>query len=995
MKELNTNFDQEVRSRGEKIFSQLEDSGQSIFNKDWWYGKIMDWSMKDEGFKTQMFRFVDVLPNLHDSSEVTRHLKEYFKDAEGQLAGLFSFGLGLGSLAPGLLASAIKKNVSQMAKMFITGESPEDALPLLVKARKQKIGFTADLLGEATLSEKEALEYQSRYIDLIQKLATASQNWAEDETLDRDSLGAIPKVNISVKLSSLYSQIKLAAWEDSVLQLKTRLRPIFSLAKDRGVFINVDMEQYGLKDLTLQVFRELLLEPEFKTYPHFGIVIQAYLRDSHKDLEGLIQFAQERGTPLSVRLVKGAYWDFETIHAEQQGWPIPVYTNKKESDWNFERCATTALKAYPKIKLAAGSHNVRSLSAVIVSAEQLGLPKSAFEIQMLFGMADAIKASFVKEGFRVREYATIGDLIPGMAYLVRRLLENTSNESFLRSKFSENVATETLLKNPADGLQPSNGQLKKRPGVFVNEPLLDFALPEVRKNLIEALGQLERRLEKSALAVGPIINGRKEKTSDIYLRDNPSQPNQKVAEVQMATIEQAETAVQSAKRAFKTWSRTSPELRSEKLHQLAQLMRQKRFELIAIEILETGKPWAEADGDIAEAIDFCEFYADEMQRLGKPEQVGFVAGESSHYHYQPRGVALIIAPWNFPLAILCGMSVAALVTGNTALIKPAEQSSLIAERMFELMLEAGFPSEVIQFLPGRGEVIGRYLVAHKDIHLISFTGSKNVGLEIIRQSAQVERGQKFVKRCLVEMGGKNAIIVDSDADLDEAVTGVVYSAFGFSGQKCSACSRVIVVEEVYERFVERLAEATRSVRVLAAKDPRAYLGPVVDQEAQARILSTIEKNKSLYKVLVQTEAPSKGYFVPPTIFLDVPWDSELAQEEIFGPVLAVIRAKNLQQAIEIANSTQYALTGGLYSRSPMNIEKVKAEFECGNLYINRGITGALVGRHPFGGHKLSGLGSKTGGKDYLAQHMEPRVITENTMRRGFAPTAETTINELK
>jgi RHH-type transcriptional regulator, proline utilization regulon repressor / proline dehydrogenase / delta 1-pyrroline-5-carboxylate dehydrogenase len=991
-------FDLEVRACGEKIFSALEVEGQSIFNRDWWYGKIMDWSMRDEHFKTQMFRFVDVLPNLTDSSDVTRHLKEYFRDAEGQLAGLFSFGLGIGSFAPGLLAATVKKNVTQMAKMFITGESPKEALPALAKARKNGIAFTADLLGEATLSESEAQEYNERYVELIDALAQAAPSWPDHPILDHDDQGPIPKVNVSVKLSSLYSQIKVAAWDETTTALKDRLRPLFKRAMDKNVFINVDMEQYALKDLTLQVFSELVLEPELSRYPHFGIVIQAYLRDSLTDTEHLVEVARRRGTPFSVRLVKGAYWDYETIHAHQQGWAIPVYTNKKESDWNFEQCAKIILTAHPHLKLAAGTHNVRSMAAVMVTAQKLGLPKRAYEIQMLFGMADAIKAALVKDGVRVREYATIGDLIPGMAYLVRRLLENTSNESFLRSKFADNVSTDSLLRNPGDSLSPSSNQHLDTEGVFRNEPLWDFAVEKNRAEITGALKKLRETLQKGPILVRPTVDGRPvdaPKDADYHVRDNPSRPTEKIAKVQMASPIDCEAAVKSAAAAFSTWSKSEVKDRTQVLRKLAQLFRRDRASLIATEILETGKPWSEADGDIAEAIDFCEYYAGEMDRLGRPDRVSFVQGESSFYHYQGRGVCLVIAPWNFPLAILCGMAVGALVTGNTVLLKPAEQSSLIAERLYKLLLEAGAPANTVQFLPGRGEVVGRHLVAHKDVSLISFTGSKSVGLEIIKQSAVVLPGQKFVKRCLIEMGGKNAIIVDSDADLDEAVAGVLYSAFGYAGQKCSAASRVIVLQEVFDRFAARLKEAVKSLRVLPAEDPRAALGPVIDREAYDRITKTVERFKSAHKVLVETDAPAaadsataNGYFVPPTVFADVPWDSELAQEEIFGPVVAMIRAKDLDDALRIANSTAYALTGGVFSRSPANIEKVKTHFECGNLYVNRGITGAMVGRHPFGGHKLSGLGSKTGGKDYLIQHMEPRVVTENTLRRGFAPAEE-------
>lgn len=976
-------INKEIIETGKNIFQAMEDESQSIFNKDWWYGRIMDWSMKNQDFKVKMFRFVDVLPYLNSSSEVTKHLKEYFSDENGDLPKIFGFGLGLGSLAPGLLSGAIKKNVTEMAKMFITGENPEEALTVLRKARKNKLGFTADILGEATLSEKEALEYQRRYMDLIEWLAKDTVQWTPDAQLDQDQWGEIPKVNVSVKLSSLYSQIKTQAWEESAKILCERLDPIFQTAMKSNVFINLDMENYDLKDLTLDVFKQMLMKPEYKNYPHWGIVIQAYLRDSHEDVKMLSDFAKKRGVPFTVRLVKGAYWDFETIISDQRHWPIPVYTNKKESDANYELCTETLLTNHKYIKAAFGSHNVRSIAAAIVMAQKLGLSKNAFEIQMLYGMAEPIKKSLVRMGYRVREYAPVGELIPGMAYLVRRLLENTSNESFLKSKFADNASTESLLSSPHENLE-TTPSIKQKNG-FYNEPLLDFTVKENRDKMLSQLQKLKTDKPKTYPVV---INGKEIKSLKTIQSINPAQPTHILANVCAATQEDAENAINVAHNAYTSWSKVPALKRAELVDKLADIILKRRFELNAIEVLESGKPWIEADGDITEAIDFCRYYARDMRELTKPQRAGHVAGELSLYHYQPRGVCLVIAPWNFPLAILTGMVAAAAVTGNTVVMKPAEQSSLIAAKLMEMVQEAGFPKDVISFLPGIGEEIGPFLTSHPKVEIIAFTGSKAVGLDILKKSANVLPGQKNVKKCIIEMGGKNAMIIDSDADLDEAVAAAVYSAFGFQGQKCSALSRAIVLEEIYEKFLGRLAEAAGSIKVLPPENPQCFVGPVVDKDAYERIMRTIESAKSSSKMIFQSKVPSEGYFVPPTIFADVDPKSSLAQNEVFGPVLAVIKAKDIDDALRIANDTEYGLTGGLFSRSPANIEKIKNEFEVGNLYINRTITGAMVERHPFGGFKMSGVGSKTGGPDYLRQFMEPRVITENTMRRGFAPTEE-------
>lgn len=980
-----TSTQSEIVAKGQSILDGMETDSKSLFNKDWWYGQIMDWSMKNENFKTQMFRFVDVLPYLNSGSEVARHLKEYFAENGEKLPPVFNFGLGMGSLAPGLLAGAVKKNVTQMAKMFITGETPADALPVLKKARSNGLTFTVDLLGEATLSESEAADYSKRYLQLIQWLAQDARSWDTHPVLDNDENGEIPKVNVSVKVSSLYSQIHETAWEHSIEVLKERLRPIFRSAIENKVFVNIDMEQFSHKNLTLDVFEQILMEEEFKTWPHFGIVIQAYLRDSKDDILRLADFARKRGAAFTVRLVKGAYWDFEVINSKQKGWPIPVFTNKAESDVNFETCAKTLIENYPHIRFAIGSHNVRSIAASLVMAENAGLPKEAVEIQMLYGMADQIKRSFIKQGYRVREYATVGELIPGMAYLVRRLLENTSNESWLKNKFADNTSAEELLADPMIRMTPSSAEVSKKPDLFYNHAPLDFAIENHRNLFLKALSDVKKSFPQN---VPLVIGGKEIKLKSAMIRHNPSFPEQNLAQVSLASVEDCEKAIQTAKEKFKVWSKTPADKRADYLDKVADLIDQNRFELCAVEVHEVGKTWEESDGDICEAIDFCRYYAKEMRRLGQPFRTGHAPGELSLYHYQGKGVAAVIAPWNFPLAILVGMTVSCLVTGNTVVMKPAEQSSLTAYKFMKILKAAGIPDGVVNFLPGQGEVVGEYMTGHKDIDIISFTGSQQVGLNIIQKTAQTQVGQKGVKKCVIEMGGKNAVIIDSDADLDEAVAGIVYSAFGFQGQKCSACSRAIVLDGIYDRFVERLVEATRSLHVGASEDPTSFMGPVVDQEAQTKIQGIIERATSESKLAFQGGVPAIGHFVPPTIFTEVDPNSELAQQEIFGPVLAVIRAKDMNQALDIANGTAFALTGGLYSRSPANIELVKENFEVGNLYINRGNTGAIVERHPFGGYKMSGVGSKTGGPDYLIQFMDPRVVTENTMRRGFAPPEE-------
>lgn len=987
-----SNLQSQIEAKGQEIFKTVGGDSQSLFNKDWWYGKIMDWSMRNPAFKTQMFRFVDVLPTLNSGSDVARHLKEYFAEEGDSLPSVFNFGLGLGSLAPSLMAGAIKKNVTQMAKMFITGENPSEAITVLKNSRKNKMTFTIDILGEACLSETEALEYKTRYLELMDWMCKETKSWSPEALVDTDHRGAIPQVNISVKITALYSQIHPEAWDHSIQKVKEQLRPIFKKAKDNFVFINVDMEKYHIKDLTIEVFKQLLMEDEFKDYPHLGIVIQAYLRDSKKDVLGLIDFAKKRGTPFSIRLVKGAYWDYETIGAKQKSWPIPVYTEKAHSDINYEECTRLMLENNKHIGLAIASHNVRSIAHAMAYAEELKLPKNSFEIQMLYGMADPFKKSIVRQGYRLREYCPVGELIPGMSYLVRRLLENTSNESFLRSKFADNVAETALLIDPKSKVSTPpptlENTLPARTGrTFDNLAPYDFSRLEHRQAVEKALAQFKQKnLNKKW--TGAIDN--QWLTAQNWMPSiNPSTA-QSLGDIGLATTEQAEAALKSAHKAYPAWTRTAAQERSALIHRVADILERDRNEIIACQILEAGKTWKEADGDLGEAVDFCHYYAEEMKKLAIPRKVGVAPAEVNLYSMQGRGVVTVIAPWNFPLAILAGMVAGAVVTGNTVVMKPAEQTSITAYYLMKAFIEAKTPPGVVNMLTGLGEVVGEYLVTHPLTSMICFTGSKEVGLNILKKAAVVHPGQRHIKRCMTELGGKNAIIIDSDADLDEAVVGVLYSAFGFQGQKCSACSRVIVLEEVYDRFTNRLIESTRSIDVGSSEDPHMFMGPVIDKDAYDRIKNYIEIGKTEAQLAFQGHVPTsgpnaEGYFVGPTIFTNVSPQSKIAQDEIFGPVLSIIKVKSLDEALQVANDTDYALTGAFYSRSPGNIERVREEFNVGNLYINRGSTGALVERHPFGGFKLSGGGSKTGGPDYLLQFMDPKVVTENTLRRGFAP----------
>lgn len=983
MQNLNKASEEEVIAFGHELFNVLKKSSHNLFDPNNLTEKFLSWGMKDEELKIALFRFVDVLANLSDASSVIRHVQEYFEPLRGKVPDLLLKGLSISpdSLTSKVISRAIQQQIKYVAKRFIVGDSASNALDTLKKLNQKEIAFTVDLVGESAVSEFEANIYKNSYLDLINTLTEKCKNWTVPQHISNHRNGP-NLINISVKLSALYSQAKPVATNYSVNKIIEKLHEILAAAKAKNAFVYLDMEDCAFTEITLEVFKKILLLPEFKDYPKFGIVLQAYLKRTEADLIDLTEWLKKRNTPIGIRLVKGAYWDSETILAKQQGWDVPVWQVKSSSDANYEKLSSILLDHHQLIVPAFASHNVRSLAFAIKSAEARKIPPSNFEIQTLYGMADPIKFELIKRGYLVRDYCPIGDLIPAMGYLVRRLLENTANEGFLKQSNYDSIDPKELLKTPAFA-----EVLPKAKVGFQNLPLLDFTEKQNRDELAETIKHFKNK--NKAIEVVPIVAGKLESYSNSITSISPEDPKIKLAEIGLANTLLAEKAIKSLQSYYPTWRATSIETRAKILKQTAQILIKKRLEIISTLIFESGKSWTEADADLAEAVDFLNYYQEQALDLMRPEKLGNYPGELNNLRYEPRGICLVICPWNFPLAIPCGMFSAALVTGNCAILKPAEQTSLIAKILFDSFLEAGLPKEAATFMPGLGEEVGSYMSQHPAISTVVFTGSKQVGLQLIEKCSPYRSGMEHVRRVIAEMGGKNFIIVDDDADLDEAVKAVIYSAFGFQGQKCSACSIVIAVGNGYQRFSTRLAEAVKSLKIGPASEPESVVGPVIDEEAYQRIKKIIENSKKSYKVLAEApldnDLAKKGYFISPVVFTEVNEDSELFKQEVFGPVLVLHHTKTFEEAVNLANKSEYGLTGGVFSRSPKHIEIATKELRVGNLYINRGCTGALVMRQPFGGAKLSGVGSKAGGHDYLLQFLIPKTISENTMRRGFAP----------
>ena len=983
--ELDRRYESQTQSIAEELIKSTR-AKNNIFNRMReqmrWDDKVLEWTMANPGLRVQMFRFIDAIPALQSKAEIANHFQQYLSteavELPSALKGMINFS-DPDSFPAQTAAATITKAVETLAYKYIAGENITEVIKTIDRLRKSGMTYTIDLLGEAVITETEAESYLQRYLDLIEQLTAKAKSWKRQSGIDLADGEEISQVQVSVKLTAFYSQFDPLNPEGSKAKVCDRLRILLRKADELGAAIHFDMEQYRYKDLTLQILKELLMEEEFRSRTNLGITLQAYLRDSYQDLEGIIEWVKERGNPLTVRLVKGAYWDQETIKSLQNHWSQPVYNQKEATDLNYERMTQLLLENHEYLYAAIGSHNVRSQALACAIAETLKIPSRRFEMQVLYGMGDKLSQALVKRGHRVRVYSPYGNLLPGMAYLIRRLLENTANSSFVRQNDEEKPIAELIAPPVVEDL--GKEEIASPTTSFKYAPDTDYADTDKRIKAEQALAEVKQQLGKT---YQPLIDGEYVEADNYLDSVNPSRSSELVGKIGQISVAQAEQAMSAAKTAFQSWKKTTASERANILRQAADLMEQRRHELNAWICLEVGKIIPQADGEVSEAIDFCRYYATEMERLESGKNYD-IAGENNRYFYQPKGIAVVISPWNFPFAIATGMTVAALVTGNCTLLKPAATSSVIAAKLTEILVEAGIPQGVFQYVPGKGSEVGTYLVEHKDTHVIAFTGSREVGCKIYAEAAKLKPGQKHLKRVIAEMGGKNGIIVDESADLDQAVAGVVQSAFGYSGQKCSACSRVIVAAPVHDAFLARLVEATKSLNVGAADDPNVQMASVIDLSARDRILEYIAKGKEESKVALEMSVPEDGYYIRPTIFSAVTSDHTIAQEEIFGPVLAVMKADNFTEALEIANGTDYALTGGLYSRTPQHIDRAAREFEVGNLYINRNITGAIVARQPFGGFKLSGVGSKAGGSDYLLQFLDPRVVTENIQRQGFAP----------
>ena len=958
---MDRSFEDEIQLVGHQMWQQYQVTEGVV--RSGWIDRLLPQLVADNHLRTQALRFIDAVPTLNDDKALVKHFKEYFGEVDpARLPALVSWGIKRVSryTIPGFMAPVIRAAVKGVAHRFIGGETAAEIIHSVSKLQHKGISTSLDLLGEASVSEKEAFAYQQAYLELIEHL---SEQGFDD-------------LNLSIKVSSLYSQITPVDTDGAVEILTERLMPICDTAMDAGISICLDMEQYDYKAIVLGVFKNLAMHSAYRDWRGLGVVLQAYLKETDQDLTELLEWVEQRGTPVSVRLVRGAYWDMETVIARQQGWSVPVWQTKGQTDACYERCLKRLFDSsliYPAI----ATHNIRSLACAVALADRMQRSTDSYEFQMLYGMSDELEGLITERSLKLRLYMPFGELLPGIAYLVRRLLENTSDQSIL--PVLDGTGVDKILAPPVvDGDHRTEFESD-----FINHPLHRFTHQTERENFSAALVSVEQSLGKTY----PLLLDGHLTIEEAFLEStNPASPDEVIGRVVRGGEDDAEVALQRAVEAQRDWGIKRFSERADLLQAAASKLIERQDEFAAWEVKEAGKGWQEANADVAEAIDFLRYYAKSSLRFDAIKQPN-MPGEINNPEYRPLGVGVILPPWNFPLAIPVGMVAAAIVCGNSVVLKPASETPIVAWHFCKLLQEIGLPDGIVNYLPGSGSVIGEAMVRDSRTNFVAFTGSKAVGLHLISVVTELSESQRQIKKVVAEMGGKNAIIIDQDADLDEAIKGVIESAYGYQGQKCSACSRVICVEKIHQLFVTRLVDAVESIKIGDPVRPGYTMGPVISESAKQQILKTVEACELTASRVSHGELPGslRGHYLPPMVFSDVLEDSPLAQQEIFGPVLAVLKAKDFAEAIDIANDSDYGLTGGVYSRSPENLRLAKQKFAVGNLYLNRKITRANVNRQPFGGFRLSGTGFKAGGPDYLLQFLQARNVTENTMRKGFSP----------
>ncbi|MDO9184064.1 MAG: bifunctional proline dehydrogenase/L-glutamate gamma-semialdehyde dehydrogenase [Bacteriovorax sp.] len=1002
----------EVRSQEiiKKLLGRVNEYRPSLFEdvSDFGLGLTAQYAL----LRIHLLKFLAILPSLdHDKkgtevkrilleslfrflndNKKARHLKK--KGQERSLPSRYTFGIKIiyyaALICPAFpLTALVRKSVRLMAKRFIAGESIEKADKSLKSLSLTSRDVTLDQLGELVVSEREADHYKNEVLKLVNGFSLHVKKGEKN-------IAGINRAHVSIKVSALCSDFKPHAPDYTYSLVAPRLKEILLAAKAEDVFINIDAEHYHYRDIVFKIYKRVLLEtPELIDYQSTGIVIQAYLRDASIHLQEIIALANERGLTMPVRLVKGAYWDAETVEGDAHNFNAPQFLNKEETDIHFRQLIIKIYESHPHLKLALASHNFSDHAFAEAAKEILYPEVGEIEHQCLHMTYEALSTALAKMKWATRNYVPVGSLLVGMAYLVRRIMENSSQVGVLTIMRSHKkhmtlqspYAIHKKKKN--DGKLVYDLSVSKLEDEFFNVSPLRLYLDNERIWLEKAMDSFKQH------ELGREYQNNFELAGDWTTIISSSNPKTIVGKIRFANMDDAKHALETIDNSYNNgkWANTKWPFRTAMLVKAAGLMLARRNELSALIVYEAGKSISEALADVDEAIDFLNFYARTEAYL-----------QRNFSDLTSRGPTVVISPWNFPIAIPCGMVASALVSGNTVILKSAEQTPLITQLLVDLLHESGVPQDVLIHLPGVGETIGDYLVRDERISTIVFTGSKPVGMFIssiarkrIYKNKLTEK--TYLVKAITEMGGKNAVIVTQNAELDETVSGILYSAFGHAGQKCSACSRVIVHNSLKAKLIERLKEASSDLKVGESYKLDTTVNPVISRVDQIRLRESVAQaslealNHGGSVILDRSNEDLPGFCVGP-VLIELPYErafdrQSFAGKELFGPVVHIMGFNTLDEAAKLYNSTDFALTGGIFSQSQNDIDYLLTKLESGNIYVNRTVTGARVAIEPFGGFKLSGSGPKAGGRHYvLSLHQIHEASFEKSQNQVSYPVDE-------
>ncbi len=908
--------------------------------------------------------------SLAEKNWMTRATSLGLKLSSSTMNGLFS------KLGEPVIREAMSKAMKILGKQFVVGETLSGAAKNAKKWEEKGFRFSYDMLGEGARTETQANHYFEAYRGALHDIA---DNLNENKKL---------RAGISVKLSALHPRYTYAQRDISIPVITGRLLDLCVIAAKHDIQLTVDAEEVVRIFPSLEIIENICKAPDLKEWNGFGLAVQAYQKGAPIILDHIIALAENYNRQIQVRLVKGAYWDTEVKHAQVEGLlDYPVYTRKSNTDLSYLRCAQKLLRNRDTLYPMFGTHNAHTVAAIIKMA---GDNVGGFEFQKLYGMGDALYNQVIKDhALTVSVYAPVGVYEELLPYLVRRMLENGANSSFVNQIYDKDYKPEDIAFDPVE--RARDNEVKHHPKIplpqnmfgseRVNSSGIDFNDPAV---IEPTLKSIKEKYASQTYQAAPIIAGKVKKKNTPHVVYNPAYYDDQVGDVIFADLGMIDEVFKTARIGQKIWSQTAVDQRASVLEKIAQALEDHKTELMALCVREGGKTLKDAHDEVREAVDFCRYYAARGRHDFIPQgrTLKSPTGESNIYMLEPRGIFVCISPWNFPLAIYMGQMVAALMAGNAVIAKPAEQTCLVGFYVANLMLKAGIPPEVLSFVTGDGE-IGAALVAHEDVAGVAFTGSTEVARYINRSLAEKENG---IAKLIAETGGQNAMIVDSSALTEQVIDDVILSAFGSAGQRCSACRILYVQEDVLDKTIVMLQGAMQALQVGDPADLQTEVGPLIDEEAYQMVTHhkvQIEGfGKKIAQSIIDEDIKSHGHYFAPTAYqID---DIALLDGEVFGPILHVVpyKADKIDEVIESINALEYGLTFGVHSRIESFITKLKTRIKCGNIYVNRGTIGAVVGVQPFGGQGLSGTGPKAGGPQYLHAFAVEKVISTDTTAAG-------------